>query len=227
MTDFNPLDVATTAAPATIGHNQPPQDPTDAALQAIADLFDEAKNWADGEPITSQEMHDAITDLRGQLHEAGKVADQLRVEAKKPHDDAIAVIQDKFNPFVQPKKGKVDMGKKALDDLLAAWRVRVAAEKAAEAARIAKAAAEAKAAASAAIPILWSALERLDWSHAETARKLDVDKAMVAKLMYGDRRAGRDLSLLCKNVLGVPIEAWSEPLPRGWKLPTRVVARAA
>lgn len=143
MTDFNPL--------APIGHNQPPQDPTDAALQAIADLFDECKNWADGEPITSQEMHDAITELRNQLHEAGKVAEALRVEAKKPHDDAIAVIQERFNPYVQAKKGKVDMGKKALDDLLAAWRQRVAAEKAAEAARIAKAAEEARLAAQAAI----------------------------------------------------------------------------
>lgn len=151
MTDFNPLDVATTAAAATIGHNQPPQDPTDAALQAIADLFDEAKNWADGEPINSQEMHDAITDLKAQMHEAGKVAEELRVAAKKPHDDAIAVIQDKFNPFVQPKKGKVDMGKKALDELLAAWRVRVAAEKAAEARRIAEAAEAARQAANAAM----------------------------------------------------------------------------
>lgn len=146
--DFNPLATATTTATPGPGHNQ---DPTEAALQAIQDLFDEAKNFADGEPITSQEMHDAITELKAQLHEAGKVAEELRVAAKKPHDDAIAVIQDKFNPFVQPKKGKVDMGKKALDDLLAAWRVRVAAEKAAEARRIAEEAEAARQAAAAAI----------------------------------------------------------------------------
>ena len=142
MTDFNPIAII----PKT--HNQ---DPTEAALQAIQDLFDEAKNWADGQPIDSQEMHDAITDLKAQLHEAGKVAEELRVAAKKPHDDAIAVIQAKFNPFVQAKKGKVDMGKAALDELLAAWRRRVADEKAAEARRIAEEAAAAKAAADAAI----------------------------------------------------------------------------
>ncbi len=147
MTDFNPL----ATSPATIGHNQPPMGPADAALQAIADLFDEAKNWADGEPITSQEMHDAITELRSQLHEAGKVAEELRVAEKKPHDDAIAVIQAKFNPYVQAKKGKVDMGKAALDELLGAWRKRVADEKAAEARRIAEEAAAAKAAADAAM----------------------------------------------------------------------------
>lgn len=145
MTTFAPLDIA------TIGHNQPPQDPAEAALQAIADLFEEAKHWADGEPISSAAQHDAITDLRGQLHEAGKVADQLRIDAKKPHDDAIDIIQTRFNPFVQPKKGKVDMGKKALDDLLAVWRKKIADEKAAEAARIAKEAEAARQAAAAAI----------------------------------------------------------------------------
>ncbi len=89
-------------------------------------------------------MHDAITDLRTKLHEAGKAAEDLRVAEKKPHDDAIAAIQERFNPYVQAKKGKVDMGKKALDELLAAWRKRVADEKAAEARRIAEEAAEAK-----------------------------------------------------------------------------------
>ena len=82
-------------------------------------------------------------------------------------------------------------------------------------------------ASSAAIPVLWTALDRLGWSHAETARRLDVDKAMVAKLMYGDRRAGRDLAILCKKLLGVPLESWSSPLPTGWKLPTRTTAKAA
>lgn len=81
--------------------------------------------------------------------------------------------------------------------------------------------------ASAAIPILWAAAERHGWSHAEIARRLDVDKAMVAKLMYGDRRAGRDLSVTCKKVLGVPIEAWSEEIPRGWRVPHSATQRAA
>ena len=122
-------------------HNLPPHL---VAFQEIDDLYEEAKNFADGEPIASQEMHDAITELRTKLHESGKVAEALRVEAKKPHDDAIAEIQSTYNPYVQPKKGKVDMGKSALDDLLAAWRKKVADEKAAEARKIAEEAAEAK-----------------------------------------------------------------------------------
>lgn len=119
---------------AVIGGNNPPADPIDEALQAIDDLYEEAKNFADGVPIADEAMHDAVTALYDGLHEAGKAADALRVEAKKPLDDAIKVIQDRFNPFIQPKKGKVDRGKAALGDLLAAWRAEVQRKKMAEAA---------------------------------------------------------------------------------------------
>ncbi len=122
--EFNPMAVA--------GHNQPPEV---ALFTEIDDLFDEAKNWADGEPIASVEMHDAITALYDGIHDAGKRADALRVEEKKPHDDAAKAVQDKYNPYVQAKKGKVDRAKAALGDLLATWRQKVAAEKAAEARR--------------------------------------------------------------------------------------------
>lgn len=138
------MTTTTTAAQpaiATIGHNLPPDL---AVFQEIDDLFGEALNWADGEPITSEEMHDAVTKLYDGLHDAGKRADELRKEEKKPHDEAIKEIQDRFNPYVQPKKGKVDLGKSALGDLLAAWRAEVQRKKAAEAARIAEEAAKAK-----------------------------------------------------------------------------------
>lgn len=121
----------TTTAPATIGHNNPPARL--AIFEEIDDLYNEAKNWADGEPITNEEMHDAITRLYDGLHDAGKRADALRVEEKRPLDDAVKAIQDRYNPYVQPKKGKVDRGKAALGDLLAAWRAAVQAKKAEEA----------------------------------------------------------------------------------------------
>lgn len=125
--------------PYTVANgNMPPkthnQDPFMLVKQEIEDLFDEAKNFADGEPINSQEMHDTIERLYDGLHEAGKRADVMRVEEKKPHDDAVQAVQDKYNPLVQPKKGKVALGKDALGTLLAAWRKRVADEKAAAAA---------------------------------------------------------------------------------------------
>ncbi|RWX22159.1 hypothetical protein EHH54_39390 [Rhizobium leguminosarum] len=145
--DFDPTAIAT-AAPAAIGHNQ---SPFDAISQEINDLFDEAKNFADGDPITSPEMHDAIERLRTSIHEAGKRADALRVEEKKPLDEQVAAVQAKFNPLIQPKRGRVDMAKAALDDLLTPWRQKVAAEKAAEAARVAAAAEAARVAAQEAI----------------------------------------------------------------------------
>lgn len=158
----------------TIGHNLSPKQ---AALQAIDDLYEEARNFADGEPITTAEMHDVITSLRDQLHEAGKVADALRKEEKKPYDDAIDAIQTEYNPYVQPKRGKVDMGKAALDDLLAAWRKRVAEEKAAAAAELKRAADEAREKAEAAIRASSGNLAAREEAEAILATAKSLDKA--------------------------------------------------
>lgn len=140
MTEFNPMAVA--------GHNQPPEV---ALFQEIDDLYEEAKNFADGEPIDSEALHDTMTELRDRLHKAGVAAEVLRKEAVKPHDEAKAAIQAVYNPYVKDKTGKVALGKAAIDVLTGAWRKKVADEKAAEAARIAKEAEAARAAAQAAI----------------------------------------------------------------------------
>ena len=139
--EFNPM-----AVPKT--HNRPPEV---ALFTEIDDLFAEAKNFADGEPITSEAMHDVMTELRERLHKAGVAAEALRKDAVKPHDDAKAAIQRTYNPYVHKDNGKVALGKSAIDVLTGAWRQKVAAEKAAEAKRIADEAAAAKAAADAAI----------------------------------------------------------------------------
>lgn len=131
---YDPYTVAAVQTLAPKTHNQ---DPYTIVKHEIEDLFDEAKNFADGEPIDSQGMHDAIEKLYDGLHEAGKRADDLRVEEKKPLDAAVQAVQDKYNPLIQPKKGKVALGKEALGTLLAAWRKKLADEKA-EAARLAR-----------------------------------------------------------------------------------------
>ncbi|MBB6299935.1 hypothetical protein [Rhizobium leucaenae] len=148
MSTFNPLELSGSTPIATIGHNQPPFE---AISQEINDLFEEAKHWADGEPITSPEMHDAIEKLRDGIHEAGKRADALRVEEKRPLDEQVKAIQDRYNVYIQPKRGKVDLAKSTLDTLLTPWRTKVAQEKAAEAARVAAAAEAARVAATEAI----------------------------------------------------------------------------
>ena len=117
-------------------HNQAPANgPFDAIRQEIEDLFDTAKDFCDGEPIADEAMADTITKLHDSLHEAGKRAEEMRVAEKKPHDDAAAAVQAKYNPLVQPKKGKVALGKEACASLLAPWRKKIADEKAAIAAR--------------------------------------------------------------------------------------------
>lgn len=98
----------------------------DLVVTKINDLYDEAKNWADGEPISSAEIAAAVTELYDGLHEAGKEAEVLRVAEKAPLDKQIDDIQARFNPYVQPKKGKVALGKESLGVLLTAWRVKEA-----------------------------------------------------------------------------------------------------
>lgn len=171
--EFNPLAVA--------GHNAPPEV---AIFQEIDDLYDEARNWADGEPITSQEVADAITTLRESIHECGKKADALRIEEKKPHDDAAKAVQEKYNPYVQPKKGRVDLAKSALDALLTPWRTRVAAEKAAEAARIA---AEAEAARLAAQEAMQTSAGNL--AEREAAEELLADAKALEKTARRSEKA--------------------------------------
>lgn len=129
---MTPTPDFTTDLPSNHNGGPPIIDPTE-AFAKIDDLYAEAKLWADGEPITSPEMAEAITALYDGLHDAGKEAEALRVKEKKPLDEAVEAVQTKYNPYVQPKKGRVAMGKDALGVLLTAWRTeqaRIAADKA-------------------------------------------------------------------------------------------------
>lgn len=74
------------------------------------------------------------------------------------------------------------------------------------------------AAPSAAVPVLWSILAERGWSHAQLAAAIQTDGGKVARLLYGDRKPGRDLSMRLLAI-GVAVELWSQPLPREWRLP--------
>lgn len=127
-----------------IGHNNPPAD-FETVTARIEDMFGEAQNFADGEPISSAEMAEALTKLYDDIHEAGKEAEAMRVAEKKPHDDAAKAVQDKYNPYVQAKKGKVDLAKSELGKLLAVWRAAELAKKEAAAKKAREDAAKAQA----------------------------------------------------------------------------------
>lgn len=115
---------------AVAGNNQSPYE---RIKTEIEDLYAEAKNFADGEPIANQEQADAVTELHDSLHAKGKEADDLRAKEKEPHDKAAAEVQARFNLLIgntkTTGKGKVVLGKEVLAGLLTPWRNAEAAKK--------------------------------------------------------------------------------------------------
>lgn len=116
-----------------IGHNQPPAPTPFELIEAnINDLYEEARNWADGEPIADQATHDEIDRLHGMLHEAGQLADNNRVIENTPFDNGKAEVQARYAPLIgntTKVKGKVPLGKEALSALMLPWRRKVQEEK--------------------------------------------------------------------------------------------------
>jgi len=116
-----------------IGDNNPP-DPFAGFEAHINDLFDEAKNFLDGEGVNTQGQADAVGQLLDQLRTAAKDADKARVEEKKPHDDAAKAVQAKWKPLLDKADLAVTTCKKALAPYL--QKVEEEKRKAAEAARL-------------------------------------------------------------------------------------------
>jgi hypothetical protein len=110
---------AASAAIAVPGHNNPPT-PFDDCERKVLDLFDEAKNFLDGEPISSQDMADAVSKLLDMIRKAKKEADDFRAAEKKPHDDAAKAVQEKWKPLITRCDLAADAAKKALTPYLEA-----------------------------------------------------------------------------------------------------------
>lgn len=131
-----------------IGHNNPPVEveptPFEMSEVEIGDLYAEAKNWLDGEPVTTQVHADGISKLIDDLRKAAKLANERRVIEKQPFDDGAAEVQARYNPLIEDgktRKGKailaIDIAKKAL----APWLQKLEDEKRAQA-EVARKAAE-------------------------------------------------------------------------------------
>jgi len=113
---------------AVQGGNNPPEEikpDWEAVKVHMDDLLVEARNWADGEEIDSQDKADSVASLRQLLQDAANLADKARVAEKKPLDDAIAAIQARYNEYIAPLKnknpGSVPKAVQALGNLLAPW----------------------------------------------------------------------------------------------------------
>ncbi|NIA72449.1 hypothetical protein HBA54_28070 [Pelagibius litoralis] len=134
-------------ARATIGGNNPPEPlPFEAISQRIDGLYDEAKNWLDGDPVTSQEMADGLNLLIDMIRKAEKEADELRKAENKPYDDGKAEVQARYAPLIgktKAVKGKTVLALESAKKALTPWLEKLEAEKR-EAEAKAQAEAEAK-----------------------------------------------------------------------------------
>lgn len=100
-----------------MGHNQPPAG-FETCQSAIQDLYDEAKQWLDGEPITDQEQADALNTLASRIREAAKLAEENRKQEAKPFDDGKAEVQARYKPLKAMADNALDSVKAALKPYL-------------------------------------------------------------------------------------------------------------
>lgn len=89
----------------------PNMTPFEALTLNLDDLLLEARNWADGTVAETQEQVDAIAELIDGLNGGGKALEAERVKEKKPHDDAVKAIQDRYNVYLAPTSNKTVKGK--------------------------------------------------------------------------------------------------------------------
>lgn len=80
--------------------------PFDLITESIGDLLLEARNWADGDPATTQDQVDEIARIIDGLNDNAKALEAERVAEKKPLDEEIQAIQDRYNVFLAPLKNK-------------------------------------------------------------------------------------------------------------------------
>lgn len=118
----------------------PNSTPDIAFSMAVDDLYSEAANFVDGQPVETQGQADALAAIITGAKQIRKDADAARKVEKQPHDEAAKAVQAKWVPVLT----KVDDVIAAVQKPLTAWlqaqeaeRQRIAAEARAEADRLA------------------------------------------------------------------------------------------
>ena len=164
--------------------------PFDLIAEHLEGLIDEARNFADGEPVASQGQADAVSALIESLRIAAKDADAERVRENKPHDDAKAAVQAKYAPLIADPKnkspGKVWKAIDALKAFLQPYLAKLDAEKR-EAERVAREAAD-KAAKDAADAMRAASANDLQAREEAEALIADAEAAQkAAKAAAGDK----------------------------------------
>jgi hypothetical protein len=131
--------MAASPALAVIGHNNPPT-PFEVSRDRIADLYVEAKNWCDGEPIDNEASAAEVRKLLDMLGEEIRTADARRKTENEPFDAGKAEVQARYNTLIgdtKSVKGKAILAQAACRQALTPWLQKQEAERqaTAEAAR--------------------------------------------------------------------------------------------
>ncbi len=93
-----PLDYRRAIGP---GHNVPPVDPVETAREAVDQLITNTERWlAEHQVITDAAAAAACEDWANQLKAHYDKCDEIRVTEKRPHDEAAAAVQSKWNPIL-------------------------------------------------------------------------------------------------------------------------------
>lgn len=119
---------------AGIGDNNPP--PFTRHEMHIDELYQEAKLWLDGEPISTQAQADDVTNLLNMIRDARKEADKQRAEEKAPYLEAGRQVDASYKPMLDKADRATQTAKNALTPWLQAVKAendRIAREKAAAA----------------------------------------------------------------------------------------------
>lgn len=98
---------------AVIGGNFPPMTTFEAVKINITDLYEEARQWLDGTPITTQEQADAVNTLKDSIKKAAKAADEAYAVEVKPHQDTVKEIQARYNELTGNNKSVTGLAIKA------------------------------------------------------------------------------------------------------------------
>lgn len=137
-------------ADAPRNHNNPPPDEPEPvsgqswpAIKAdLDDNLTEARNWSDGQPLSTQAQADEVARLIESLRKGADLADTARKAERDPHDTVIDEIQARYNAYIAPTKnkgvkGKVSLALESLKDCQTAWLVKLEQAQKAEAKRLA------------------------------------------------------------------------------------------
>jgi hypothetical protein len=98
--------------------------PYDLIREHIEELYAEAKNFADGEPIATPGQAEAVQTLMRQIQQAEKAADAERVKENEPFDTGKAEVQSRYASLIgntKAVKGKTVQAVEALKACLAPW----------------------------------------------------------------------------------------------------------